>query len=272
MDWGSERYVRVYTRDTLTWKVIGWEARTTLLMLLRKVDRTGSFDIGADDPFEAVAAVCDLPLELVVQPGLERLLKRSVVTMGDQCLVINNFIEAQEAVASNALRCRLYRERLRDRKLRKLIQDEDNTNRVDDDTGNVATDTDRHSATRRDTPNRTVPSSTEPKEENAKHPTVILENSRKDIFDVWLEDVIIPAYPEHRRGSGLNAARAWLRAHRPDEHLRGVILASVKEWSESAQWQAKEGNFVPGLGAFFENLTWNSHPKKKAKAEARFVG
>jgi hypothetical protein len=270
MDWANERYVRLYTRDTLTMRRLGYHGRALLCELLRKVDRAGVLDIGAEDPMEAVAFICDVPLEFV-NIGLPLLLKLEIVEHLPTALEITNFEVAQEAAMSDPQRKRESRARRRDKARLVTLRDVESQIRT---TGHESGQnvTRGHTRSQAVTPSCAVPSLAVPKEENAKHPTVILENTRKDIFDVWLEDVIIPAYPEHRRGSGLNAARAWLRAHRPDEHLRGVILASVKEWSESAQWQAKEGNFVPGLGAFFENLTWNSHPKKKAKAEARFVG
>ena len=46
MDWSNERYVRVYTRDTTTWKILSWEARALLQFLIRKVDRSGVVDTG----------------------------------------------------------------------------------------------------------------------------------------------------------------------------------------------------------------------------------
>ena len=55
MDWANERYVRLYTRDTVTWKMWPWEARAIFPLLMRKVDRAGvlvsfngkSFDLPA---------------------------------------------------------------------------------------------------------------------------------------------------------------------------------------------------------------------------------
>jgi hypothetical protein len=46
MDWENERYVRVYTRDTIDWVALGWEAQSLFLLLIRKVDRSGVLEIG----------------------------------------------------------------------------------------------------------------------------------------------------------------------------------------------------------------------------------
>ena len=39
MRFEDERFVRVYTRDTIAWLAMRWESRTVLSMLFRKVDR-----------------------------------------------------------------------------------------------------------------------------------------------------------------------------------------------------------------------------------------
>jgi hypothetical protein len=275
MDWGSERYVRCYTRDTLTWSLIGWEGRTTLLMLLRKVDRAGCLDVEGD-VFDAVALMTDLPLELVVRPGLTMLIKRDVIERGNGCLIIKNFIAAQEALATDAQRARSYRERLRDKKRRSVTpRDNPGVTPRDDPSSHHVTEpgplagSNGVNVTPRDdpdslgvtktgsnvTPNRTVRNIKKEEEEN-RAPV------RKTLWENWLFDVVIPAYPEHRRGSGLPQARAWVNDNQPDEALRTRILASVKEWADSAYWHREEGRFVDGIGLFFTNEKWNSHPKK----------
>jgi hypothetical protein len=39
MDYANERYVRLYTRDTTTVKLLGWQGRLVWWSLLRKLDR-----------------------------------------------------------------------------------------------------------------------------------------------------------------------------------------------------------------------------------------
>ncbi len=116
MRWEDERYVRLYTRDTATWKLLPWQAKALLPLLLRKLDRAGVVDLGDDDPHEAVAALTDMPVELVAV-GLPEILKRkSLVLIGSQ-LCMPKFIEAQEAHQSDAARKRAQRERDRARVL-----------------------------------------------------------------------------------------------------------------------------------------------------------
>jgi hypothetical protein len=109
MRWEDERYVRLYTRDTATWKLLGWQGRFVLMSLLRVVDRAGLLSFEGE-AVEAVAATCDLP-ERVARQGLEALQKRGVVQTTGQGLALPNFLPAQEAQASDAARKRAQRER-----------------------------------------------------------------------------------------------------------------------------------------------------------------
>lgn len=115
MDWSNERYVRVYTRDSTTWKIIDWQARTLLLLLLRKVDRAGVLDVGTDG-VEGLAAQVELPID-IVERGLPQLLSRGVVVKTADAYVMPNFLDAQEAVQSDAMRQRESREKRRAKSL-----------------------------------------------------------------------------------------------------------------------------------------------------------
>jgi hypothetical protein len=112
LDFSNERYVRVYTRDTTTWKLCDWRARTVLLHLLRKVDRSGVLDVG-EDGVAGLAAVLELPLEEIVEPGIAQLVKRGTVEQTAGAYVLPNFLEAQETPATDAQRQRDSRERRR---------------------------------------------------------------------------------------------------------------------------------------------------------------
>ena len=108
MDWSDERWVRVYTRDTASWKLLGWQARTVLLHMFRKVDRAGVIDDGGEGS-DGLAAALDLPTD-VTSHGLSQLVTRGiVVSRGDQH-VIPNFLAAQTAPTSDAERQRKSRE------------------------------------------------------------------------------------------------------------------------------------------------------------------
>lgn len=119
MDWSNERYVRVYTRDTTTWKLMDWRGRTVLSLLIRKVDRAGVLDVGHDGVL-GLAAVLELPLD-IVEAGIDQLTTSragmpTVVDTGT-AYVLPNFLEAQEAPASDPQRKRESRARRRDRSL-----------------------------------------------------------------------------------------------------------------------------------------------------------
>lgn len=112
MDWANERYVRLYTRDTVTWKLLSWQARTVLLHLFRKVDRAGVLDVGADG-IAGVVAMLELPEE-IVSVGLAQLVQRKTVEDNDDAYYLPKFIEAQEAPSSDKQRAKDSRERRRD--------------------------------------------------------------------------------------------------------------------------------------------------------------
>lgn len=111
MNWEDERYVRLYTRDTITWKLLGWEGRFVMMSLLRKVDRAGCLDLEAGT--EGLSALLEMPEE-IVQAGLAACTKRGTVQQRGSMLVLPRFLEAQEAKQSDRQRQRECRERRRD--------------------------------------------------------------------------------------------------------------------------------------------------------------
>ena len=106
--------MRVYTRDTATWKLLPWQGRALLPLILRKLDRAGVADLGeAETPAEAVAALVDLPEE-VCAVGLPALLKRGVLVLQGGRLWAPKFVEAQECASTPAQRQRESRGRARE--------------------------------------------------------------------------------------------------------------------------------------------------------------
>jgi hypothetical protein len=113
VDWANERYVRLYTRDTTTWRLLSFEAQALMPQLLRKVDRSGVLDLGGVPPHEAIAAhLHKWPLEFI-GAGLRDLEKHGIVVVQDDSLVMPNFTAAQEVRQSDAQRQRDSRERRR---------------------------------------------------------------------------------------------------------------------------------------------------------------
>jgi hypothetical protein len=148
MDFSDETYVRMYVRDTVTWKLLSWESRTVLLFMLRSgFDRSGIFQADrslvtkrdalsqnvtsdhvtkrdalsqnvteSDDEFDmvglkrAVAAVTELPFH-VVDVGLEPLLAHGIWTLTEHGVVWPRYVEAQTCSRTSRARKTLERQR-----------------------------------------------------------------------------------------------------------------------------------------------------------------
>lgn len=114
MRWSDEKYVRVYTRDTIDWLGLSFEAQGLLALILRKVDRAGLAKLGRHGK-RGVAVLVGHPTRWeTIAPALEELLSDGCVRIDGDVLVVPNFIEAQEAIQTDAQRKRSQRERDRD--------------------------------------------------------------------------------------------------------------------------------------------------------------
>jgi len=111
MRFEDEKYVRLYTRDTITWKLLPWQSKCLLPLIMRKLDRAGILDLG-EDGIEGLAALLELPSE-VVEEGLAGLIKRGTCLVAGRTLVMPRFLEGQETPQSDKARQRAYRERAR---------------------------------------------------------------------------------------------------------------------------------------------------------------
>jgi hypothetical protein len=108
--WSEERYVKLYTRKTVTWHSWPWESKALLPLFLQVCDGAGLFERGRCGEAEAMAMVTGLPLE-VAQAGVEGLVATETLVRVPEGLLMPNFLEAQEATKSDALRKRDQRER-----------------------------------------------------------------------------------------------------------------------------------------------------------------
>ncbi len=115
MEWNDEHYVKLFTRNTLTWKSWTWEARTVFLMLLRRVNMAGFLETGDLDPVEAIALQIDVPAH-IVEIGLKQLLKSKTCELLDQAVLISKFVDAQETPKSPQQAKRDHRERVKTRR------------------------------------------------------------------------------------------------------------------------------------------------------------
>jgi hypothetical protein len=125
IDVEHDHYVRVWTRDTVTWSLLSWEARAVLVLALRKADRAGL--IPHQGAFaRGLAAVIGggIPVE-VVERALAQLQLQPpdatdtpVIVATSACYVFPRFVALQESRASDKKRQREARARRRDFALR----------------------------------------------------------------------------------------------------------------------------------------------------------
>lgn len=157
MRWEDERYVRVYTRDTVDWQFLSFEAQGLFTLLLRKVDRAGILKLGRHHPGKAVAAAIGHPSRWeAIQAGLDELVADRCVVINDGVLVVRNFLEAQEAKQSDKARQAKARELARDAAAAESVTLRDEPSRfVTKEAENV---THCHTVSHGVTPSRAVPS------------------------------------------------------------------------------------------------------------------
>jgi hypothetical protein len=109
VDFADEPYVRLYTRKTLTHKLLGWEGRAVMRLMLDEFDASGVFAIRGDAA-RCISAVTEMPVELV-RVGLERLLETETWIVTAQAVTWPTYEEAQHCTRSNRLRQLEFRRR-----------------------------------------------------------------------------------------------------------------------------------------------------------------
>jgi hypothetical protein len=105
LNFEDEPYVRLYTRKTLTWKLLGWEGRVVRnAMLDGEFDAAGIFEFRGDAA-AAISAVTDLPIE-IVRVGLQRLIDTETWIVTARSITWQTYEEAQNCRRSDRLRQR----------------------------------------------------------------------------------------------------------------------------------------------------------------------
>ena len=112
MNWTEEKYVKLYVRDTPTWRAWPWQAKALWPLLLRKLDGAGLLEIGRLQPAHAVSLMTELPTE-VVEVALKALEDDETLVRVESGYLAPKFLEAQEARKSDALRASESRARRR---------------------------------------------------------------------------------------------------------------------------------------------------------------
>jgi hypothetical protein len=114
MNWEDEPYIKLYTRDTVSYKLLPWQGRCLLPLIMRKLDRAGVMDIGKYPPSEAISVMVDVPID-VTKVGIEALLQSGIFEHIGDSIICPNFLEAQEARQSDKARQALSRQRRKDK-------------------------------------------------------------------------------------------------------------------------------------------------------------
>lgn len=126
MDFANERYVRLYVRETTTWRLLPWESQALLPHVLRIVDRAGVLDLAGISPAEALQAHLPKWPSCAVEIGVDGLIARGILEHHGNALVWPKFLDGQEAPQSDVHRQRESRARRRDEaRLQELVTERD---------------------------------------------------------------------------------------------------------------------------------------------------
>lgn len=286
MNWSDERYVRIYTRDTPAWLCLSILAQGLFCLILRKVDRSGVLELGQLGR-RGVAIAVGFPGEWSrLEPALEELVSDGCIQVTGDRLVAPNFLEAQEAEASDKARSKAYRERRRDQARAGVTRSQEKRRTVSEpsqgvalrheptgvrdggDTGRDVPATERVATV---TPSRAVPSV--PPEPAAEAATAAADpfgtEPNRPRLVVVDETGLPPTHPQHPLVAAFRQALAdrlavpadWLRVASP-ERVAGVrddlereltrvgVLAAVEASFEAAVREQRTGRRKP------QHLAW----------------
>ncbi len=236
MRWEDERYVRVYTKDTVTWGALPWQSRAIWPLILRKVDRAGLLDL-AGEGVEGLADLIKMPVE-VVEPGVAGILKKSYAVMHGTILVVPNFIEAQETPQNDAARKRASREKARALVTKRDVESQDVT--VSHETGQNVTN--GHAESRAVTPSHSVPS--------LPVPSLLSLVPSAPAFDL---KVIADRYPRRKNiGKGLDKLKAVVKTQADYD----AVLVGLDRFIAEERRKGTEPDYYPHFSTWVNGRRW----------------
>jgi len=236
MRWEDERYVRVYTRDTVDWQFLSFEAQALFVLLLRKVDRAGILKLGRHDSAKALAMAIGHPHRWeMVGKALEELVADGCIRIQDGVTLVPNFLEAQEAKASDKARQQKARELARDLAAAGMSHGVTAPSQIVTKEADFVTD--GHTASHDVTPSRAVPSRAVPSEvlaPVASQPPLALEVQEPEGPSRFkqLRDAICAAYFEAK-----GAKYKWQGA-KDTEALKRIMGVVSEDAEILARWRA----------------------------------
>lgn len=113
MNWSDENYVKLYLKDTYTWRAWPWQARALIGPLMKAMNGAGIVEFGSADPAMAVGIMTLMPIE-VVEVALAAMIGTGTLERISAGFLMPNFLEAQEARKTEAAKKRDQRSRARD--------------------------------------------------------------------------------------------------------------------------------------------------------------
>lgn len=248
MRWEDERYIRIFTRDTPSWDAMGWEAQALLVLIFRKMDRTGLLALGSSG-MRGLAACVRMPMD-VVDRSLKILLEDGVLSWSGQDLFCKNFMAAQECAKSDALRSKEKRERAHLKLTLSVSQPPQEVAET------PRSDTD---APRSDTPS--VPSVPSDPPKAPLGGQVVLAGcetaettrprKRSNAVCSVAFEAFWQAYPQHRHVEKAEAVKAW-----PGDEFAPAIMAALDWQTKSSDWTKEGGSFVPHPKRYLSKRRW----------------
>ena len=241
--------MRLYVRDSKTWRLLGWEGQAVLSLLLRRMDRAGLLDDVHDAEDVAVMIGYGFPEE-IAEKGLQRLLKRKTLIDTDMGLLMPNYIEAQEAAQSDKQRQRECRARRRDEAKQSVTKRDTGSQSVKKSHGESQSVTSCHSVPSRTVPNLSNPRNTERRDRKEKTP--------KSKLDV-LFDAFWVVYP--KKVGKKDARRAFEKAHKS-----GMGGDVVEKLTTQMPWITREGGkYIPNPSTWLNQGRWDDEPPAEVR-------
>jgi hypothetical protein len=256
VDWQNERYVRVYTRETVADSALTWEARAIWIEILKRLDRAGVLSLGGCG-LRGLAGLIRIPSDVVEIHFPSLLIDGRIVQNGD-FLVAPNFQEAQEAIQSNKQRTAECRARRREIALfnEKMSQNVTNSNESLQNvtTGNVLQ--------RAVTPSLAVPSLTTLSTERVERRIMIKSAKPDPDFEAFWK-----AYPH--RVAKKNALKAWQQAK--DKPPIEEILVAIETQKNSHKWKEDGGKWIPHPATWINGGRWSDGPLLGGPPESKIA-
>lgn len=109
--WEDEAWIKLYTRDTVDWLSLSFEAQALWVLLLRKCDGAGIIHLGRRAKRGIAAAIGHVDRWETIEPAIDELLEDGCLVIEWERAIAVNFVEAQQARTSDKARKAAQRQR-----------------------------------------------------------------------------------------------------------------------------------------------------------------